>query len=116
LHIEIFTQRKKTRRKSIGFLKAYRFTSRKPGLEISFRMQIWWQWVNKNDLPLMNKRTVSPDGMYRGFKRKAGALPILYVLVPLKVPATFASIPDSTLKIKPLCILASETQHLLFDF
>ena len=38
LHIEIFTQRKKTRRKSIGFLKAYRFTLRKPGLEISFRM------------------------------------------------------------------------------
>jgi hypothetical protein len=58
LHIEIFTQRKKPRRKSIEFSELYRFTSRKPGLEISFRMQIWGQWVNKNDLPLMSERTV----------------------------------------------------------
>ena len=58
LHIEIFTQRKKTRRKSIEFIKLYRLTSRKPGLEISFRMQIWWQWVNKNDFSLIDKRTV----------------------------------------------------------
>ena len=59
LHIEIFTQRKKTRRKSIEFSELYRLTSRKPGLEISFRMQIWWQWVNKNDFPLRSKRTVA---------------------------------------------------------
>ena len=58
MRVEIFTQRKKTRRKSIGFLKAYRFTSRKPGLEISFRTQIWGQWVNKNDFSLISKRTV----------------------------------------------------------
>ena len=58
LHIEIFTQRKKTRRKSIECTTLYRFTSRKPGLEISFRTQIWGQWVNKNDFPLMSERTV----------------------------------------------------------
>ncbi len=38
LHIEIFTQRKKTRRESIEFSELYRFTLGKPGLEISFRM------------------------------------------------------------------------------
>ena len=35
----------KTRRKSIGFLKAYLLTSRKPGLGISFRTHVWSQWV-----------------------------------------------------------------------
>ena len=58
MRIEIFTQRKKTQRKSIECTTLYRFTSRKPGLEISFRTQIWWQWVNKNDFPLMSERTV----------------------------------------------------------
>jgi hypothetical protein len=58
LHIEIFTQGKKTRRKSIEFRKPYRLTSRKLGLEISFRMQIWWQWVNKNDPSFRSERTV----------------------------------------------------------
>ena len=58
LHIEIFTQRKKTRRKSIECITLYRLTSRKSGLEISFRMQIWGQWVNKNDLPFISERTV----------------------------------------------------------
>ena len=41
LHIEIFTQRKKTRRKSIGCTTIYRITSRKPGREISFRAYFW---------------------------------------------------------------------------
>jgi hypothetical protein len=58
LHIEIFTPRKKTRRKSIEFRQLYRLTSRKPGLEISFRMQIWGQWVNQNDPPLMSEQAV----------------------------------------------------------
>ena len=35
--VEIFTQHKKTRRKSIGFLKPYRVTSRKPGWDSSVR-------------------------------------------------------------------------------
>jgi len=64
MRIEIFTQRKKTRRKSIGFLKAYRFTLRKPGLEISFRTQIWGQWVNKNDPSFMSKRTVVSESRF----------------------------------------------------
>jgi hypothetical protein len=60
MHIEIFTQRKKIRRiKSIEFIKLYRLTSRKPGLKISFRMQIWGQWVNKNDFSLISERTVA---------------------------------------------------------
>ena len=58
LHIKIFTSRKKIRRKSIEFRKPYRLTQRKPGLEISFRMQIWGQWVNKNDPSLTSEQTV----------------------------------------------------------
>jgi hypothetical protein len=52
LHIKIFTQRKKTRRESIEFIKLYRFTSRKSGLENSFRTQIWGQWATKTTLHL----------------------------------------------------------------
>jgi hypothetical protein len=37
MRVEIFMQRKKTRRKSIGIRDPYRLTSRKPGLEICFR-------------------------------------------------------------------------------
>ena len=59
MRVEIFTQRKKTRRKSIEFTKLYRFTWRKPGLEISFRTQIWGQWVNKNDPSFRSERTVA---------------------------------------------------------
>jgi hypothetical protein len=47
MRVEIFTQLKKTRRKSIEFIKPYQFTSRKPGLKIFFRTHFWWQWVNK---------------------------------------------------------------------
>ena len=31
---------------------------REPGLEISFRMQIWGQWVNQNDPSFRSERTV----------------------------------------------------------
>jgi hypothetical protein len=58
MRIEIFTQRKKTRRNSIEFIKPYRFTSRKPDQEISFRTHFWSQWVTRNDFSLMSERTV----------------------------------------------------------
>ena len=39
---------KGTRRKSIGFFKAYLHTSRKLGLGISFHTHFWSQWVIQN--------------------------------------------------------------------
>ena len=53
---------------SIGFLKAYRVTSRKLDPEISFRTHFWWKWVTKTIPDLLANVQYLGTGLIKGLK------------------------------------------------